>query len=432
MAWFIDPNINDGYPWRDDFPQKFQSDWSGELPYNAWRIQDGVNEGYPWIWWFPNFRDQSSSSSGQMVIGGSQTNYPNGFTYANRGSVAGAFDTKSMKVSGNGGRVFVAGAINDSLAGKHFILDGTDLQRVRTYIGGDTFIDSLDNNLIANVFGGNIYDGFLVCKAYPFALTSALAPTDARMYGRFLISPFTITPAQVVVVNLQLGSFDIPITQAWEVEAIDYSIYLPFAGTFPLDIRCGCNVSAELYVDLYHGIGEYYVYQDDQESGSYRCQIGADIPLNFNQGIMNSNLLSNVMSTVSPGIQAGLSMAGGAIGGAIGGPIGSAIGSSLGNNAGSLITNATTTHMTPQTPQVGGLSSSYCYPYARILAKIPKMFKNGYGFDETLGENRNVCYAQLSDCSGFVQTKNYKCDVIVATNEEKAEIERLMDSGVFL
>ena len=72
MAWYIDPNINDGYPWSDEWPQQAQTSWSGELPYSAWRIQADVNDGYPWIWyWFK----EDSSRAGEMVIGGCQTNY---------------------------------------------------------------------------------------------------------------------------------------------------------------------------------------------------------------------------------------------------------------------------------------------------------------------------------------------------------------------
>lgn len=68
MAWFIDPDINDGYPWQEDWPQEAQTAFTGELPYSAWRIQADVNDGYPWIWWW--FKEDSSRS-GEMLIGGS-------------------------------------------------------------------------------------------------------------------------------------------------------------------------------------------------------------------------------------------------------------------------------------------------------------------------------------------------------------------------
>lgn len=47
MSWVIDPNINNGYPWQQDFPGVVEADWSGELPYSAWRIDPQVNNGYP-------------------------------------------------------------------------------------------------------------------------------------------------------------------------------------------------------------------------------------------------------------------------------------------------------------------------------------------------------------------------------------------------
>ena len=60
------------------------------------------------------------------------------------------------------------------------------------------------------------------------------------------------------------------------------------------------------------------------------------------------------------------------------------------------------------------------------------MFRNGVGYEETLGANRSSAYVMLSDCSGYIKCENYKTDIIVATDTEKAEIERLMNEGVFI
>ena len=91
-----------------------------------------------------------------------------------------------------------------------------------------------------------------------------------------------------------------------------------------------------------------------------------------------------------------------------------------------------TEHYAMNTPSVGGIVSFNSYGNVRVIAKVPKMFRRGNGYEETLGANRSAAYTMISDCSGFIQCKNYKTDIIVATDTEKAEIEKLMNEGVFI
>ena len=424
MAWFIDPDINNGYPWNDSFPVAFQTDWTGELPHSAWRIQDGVNNGYPWIWyWF----QESSSRTGEMVIGGSQTNYPGGFSSANRGGISSQFNNNTMRSYGMGS-VRAANAINTALGNRQFYVSGSDLGDLLAWMNNN--LDATAAARIQSIYGASVYDAFLCCKAYPFELNPSGSTTMAyvKLYDTLEIQSGLCLRATGSVQKLSLGEITLDIRQAWEIENIDYSIYLPFAGVFPIDIRAGLTVRAELWVDYYHGYGEYYVYQNEQITGIHKCQIGADVPINLTQGIANSNLSSNILSTISKG----LPLAGAIVGTTIAGPAGSMVGSSAAGMLQGLVDKNLTTHDQVAAPQVGGLASMYSYPYARIIAKIPKMFKDGYGYAEIQGESRQCTFTQLNTCSGFTRCKDYKCDIIVATDPEKVEIERLMAAGVFL
>lgn len=424
MAWYIDPNINDGYPWQSDWPQQAQTSWSGELPYSAWRIQAGVNDNYPWMWWW--FK-QDSSRSGEMLIGGSQTNYPRGFSTSNRGGIRGQFGNSTMRSYGMGS-VRAANAINTAIGARHFFVSGSDLQGILDWINNN--VDATMAAKIQQLYGASVYDAILCCKAYPFELNPSGSSTMGyvMLYSSLQVQSGVCLRADSSVQKLSLGEITLDIRQAWEIESVDYSIYLPFAGIYPIDIRAGLTVRAELWVDYYHGYGEYYVYQDEQITGIYKATLGADVPINLSQGIANSNLSSNIISTLSKG----LPVAGAIIGTTIGGPSGAWIGASTTGMLSGMIDKDMTTHDQVSAPQIGALASMFSYPYARIIAKIPKMFKDGYGYSEILGEARQCAYEQLSSCSGFVQCQNYKCDIIVATDAEKAEIERLMDAGVFI
>ena len=438
MAWYVNPTLNSGYPTNTGFPASYPADWSGNYPVSAWRVTPNVNQGYPYTWFMiaidtGKYYDPSipiggdltppEPSGDEMEIGGSQTNYPNGFTGSNRGGITTQFNRDDMSSYLGSGGLNLLNNIEAVMAHKQFFLSGEDLQHVFNTINSAD-LDTDDVKAIEKL-GGTLYNGFLVCKAYPFYLNSVAAQSvDMRLYGRLLISPYKGWPGYSLK-TLDLGSITLDINQAWEIESIDYSLYLPFAGVFPLDVRNGATISVRCAVDLYNGIGEYQVFQNGQITGIYRCILGVDIPINLDQGIMQSNLFSNIQSTITQG----LPVLTGAIGGAIAGPAGATIGATAGSALGNLYRSS---HQQLSAPQVGGIASIYSYPYARVIAKVPKMHKDGYGYAEILGENRSTTYTNLNSVSGFVQTKNYKSDIIVATDAEKAEIERLLNSGVFL
>lgn len=466
MAWHINPDVNEGYPYEDSFPETFNTDWDTvtvplpgttwrqvdgvnedypftglfperfntnwkydsliPMPYMVWRIDPSANEGYPTLGW-PSWGDNAgggTSEGGGMVIGGSRSNYPNGFRSCDRGGIRSQFNNNTMKGHGAASER-VLNAINSILSERQFALTASDVITILNYMNNPSNTGSLASD-IAELYGANLYDAFLVCKAYPFKIPTG-ASQDLKLFGRALFSPGQFTTASVCMWEHDFGTCDLDVTQAYEIESTDYSIYLPFCGLYPLDIRDGSALSVMIRVDLFHGLGEYLIFQNNQITGVYKCQLGVDVPLNMSQGIMNSNLSSNILSTVS----SGLPLLGSAIGGIAGGPVGATVGGTLGGMV-SGVANNTTVHHQVTAPSVGGLGALYSYPTPRVIAKIPKMWGSARGFAEIQGENRSMSFESLNTCSGFVQTKNYKCDIIVATDEEKQEIERLMNGGVFL
>lgn len=428
MAWYIDPNINHGYPWNDSFPQSFRTDFidngTVRLPYYAWRIKAGVNNGYPWIYyWFK----EDTPTGGDMVIGGSQTNYPNGFRDADRGGIRDTFDDNPM-YGGSWGGGLADNALTEALANRAFAINSTTLNAVLAAFNTNA---SFDATYISLMYGANIFDSILSCKVFPFDLAALNSISE-------FWTPHSIISSATGTIKA-FGKYDLGITgnllggsageywfpsiwvtpfQAWEIENIDFSIYLPMSGIYPIDIRGESEVKVMMNVDLIEGAGEYYVYINGQLVGTYRAMFGADVPVNTNQGRMAANMLTNVISTFG---KAAGTLAGAALGGVGGSVIGQAIGGSL-----------PTEHYAMNTPSVGGIVSFNSYGNVRVIAKVPKMFRRGNGYEETLGANRSAAYTMISDCSGYIQCKNYKTDIIVATDTEKAEIERLMNEGVFI
>lgn len=435
MAWHIAAGINNGYPFEDGFPMDFQtsftSDDAHQYPYAAWRIKDGVNNGYPWkFWWF----EEPVDDSGDMEIGGGQSNYPDGFTDYDDGGISDQFDDDPMDPNDplidHTNNLFYT-----ALGNKMFAASSAEMAQYISYLNDPGFWDVAVRAFMTDFYGANIYDGILSCKVFPFTLQYATSGGQAsvgipNIYNKFPLGDPTVEGNLGSVINVNalqvfnMGAVTPNVRQAWELENISWSIYLPYAGVFPIDVRNSDVLKLNLYVDVFTGVGEYVLRQNGQVTNCFKCQMGYDFPLVTTGGQMMSNMAGSVVNSVSPLI----SLAGAVGGMAVGGPAGMAIGGA----AGALSSAIHSDRLQINAPQVGGLTSVYSSPTPRIIARIPKMFNGGYGYEQTLGANRSTTYVRINSCSGYTQCKNYKCDIIVATEDEKVEIERLMNTGVML
>ena len=142
MAWFIQEGINNGYPALHTWRETWQTDWTSNgsirYPDYMWRIKQGINNGYPWI--YPWFKE-SETDTGELVIGGSPSNNPTGFTNANHGSTfEDEFDdhTRIGRTGGQGANT----AIISALSNKAFVITGAEL-----YIA----LNSLNDSNFANI-----------------------------------------------------------------------------------------------------------------------------------------------------------------------------------------------------------------------------------------------------------------------------------------
>jgi hypothetical protein len=363
-----------------------------------------------------------------MEIGGSQTNYPNGFSYSDNGGINDQFNNDTMP-DNDTAVTYTNNLLAASLAGKMFALTTSMIQQVIICLNSPSFLDSAKMSIMSNMYGANIYDGILTCKVYPFTIQFKRDPimTEyADIYGMFPLynaDDEDLNQAfysRVQALNsFNMGSVILDVRQAWEVENISWSIYLPFAGVFPIDVRAGDFITLSLHVDLFTGVGEYTLRQNRQITNSWKCQLGYDFPLNTVAGQIRSNMVGSIVNNANAMLSAGTAT------------LGKYYGVDT-STAEYMYSQLRADKMSVTAPQVGGLTSVYSYPKARIIARIPKMFNGGFGYKETLGENRSTTFVKLNSCSGFTQCENYKTDIIVATEDEKAEIERLMNEGVIL
>ena len=429
MAWFIKAGVNEGYPalngWADEWQTGWTSNDSVRYPDIAWRIDGSTNEGYPWIWyWFKT----TQTDTGDMVIGGSQTNYPNGLLPSNRGGLNDQLNNNPMP-DNTALITYTNSLLKSAFTGKAMALTSDNFFHIMSFLNNPDSDAIADANIIQSLYGANVYDGILLCRVYPFDIPGTDGVVRPKIFGKFKLydddGHYPPEPGyhdvDAFLMSFNMGSVTPNILQAWEIEGVDYYIYLPYAGIYPIDVRSGETITITLHVDLLTGGGEYILKQNEQILSIYKTQIGFDMPINLSQGQLNSNFVGFVANQITTGFNAVADIVG---------AINPMAGAVADTTAGAVKT--LNQHFNTSSPSIGGNAGNACYPIPRLIVKLPKMFRDGLGYEQVLGANRSTAYVRLNECSGFTKCVNYKCDIIVATDDEKQEIERLMNMGVML
>lgn len=431
MSWYIDASLNEGYPTNTDFIPAHVG-WTDTdtipLPKLAWRIRADANEGYPFLGYF--FTSHSGQQGGEMDIGGSQTNYPNGFTYGNKNALVNGLSATGM--SSNDTLASTVNRVFLNANGGHILALGSgEMLTLCNFLNTPgNFSDTAKMEMTYKLFGASVYDSIIKCMMYPMEIP-VNGTTPLTLYGLYDVtlggSAMEVDKCSELVKRYGMGFVDLPIQQAWEIERPDWMIYLPYSGIHTIDIRSTERMWLYLTVDFLTGDSVYQLYQGTNDNmdiiGAWPAHVGWEYPINSIQGQLSSNLYNGSIDFASQAF--------GAVAGAVGALVpGVTQGAKAVTDTAGLFSNGKHCNLEAKMP--GGLTSVFDYPLPRLIVKIPKMFKNADGYPEIMGLNRSCAYTQLDTCSGFTVCSNYKCDVITATTEEKLRIESLMNAGVFL
>lgn len=219
-------------------------------------------------------------------------------------------------------------------------------------------------------------------------------------------------------ITLSCGS--VSLSEYWG-SALDYGpyteaeIFLPFVGMRKIDIDdvMGKTVSVDYNVDLLGGEAVCYVTVDDVVLYDFKCNLQTNIPISSSS---YASLYSGILKGVS----------GAALGAAAGGAMGAATGALT-----SAVNVITTKHSTIErgsemSPNAGalGLLTPYLIIH-RVVQSLPT------GFNRFKGYPSNVTRT-LGSLSGYVQVEYCHLEGIPATDNELAEIESYLKSGVII
>jgi len=253
----------------------------------------------------------------------------------------------------------------------------------------------------------------------------------------FLESSIAAKTVPVRYKTINCGSIVIP--EYWN-NYLDYApyskayIYLPFIGIVELEVDdiVGHAVNVTYHVDCYNGscIAQITVARDDYSNTVYQFSgnCAVDVPL---AGGTQAAIRAGMIQAAAYGIS---SVIGGILGaGASSSPAGalSSIGSGLAYGAANAINSVVSAKSSVQ--HSGSFGASYGAmgikrPYIIIRRPVQKRVEN-YNKEYGFPAHKMV---QIGMCTGFLRVREVNVISPTASNEEKAMIEQLLKTGVYV
>lgn len=199
------------------------------------------------------------------------------------------------------------------------------------------------------------------------------------------------------------------------------TLYLPKVGfvQIPADVVMNNSIKVVYHIELSSGEGLCYVYITNTRDGfsyvwnTYTCHITSNIVLSAQDHTQQLTALGSAIVNTSV-----------AAAGAIANPF-NAVASTLS----SCIDVATTKNPTLTKGNIGNMSAILCYKKPYIMINRTKLTKPS-SFQENNGYMINYT-AKIDGHTGFLKTRDFHAE-FDAPYSHKAEIERLLDEGVFI
>ena len=289
----------------------------------------------------------------------------------------------------------------------------------------DATIDKIWNNPFDGIIG-----------AYELYATPSQDGTDTIKSG-FLDSGISSTIVRVRYTTINCGSIVIPEYYGNYLDYAPYSrayVYLPFIGIVELeaDDIVGHAVNVTYHIDSYNGscIAQITVARDNYENTIYQFSgnCAVEVPL---AGGSQAAIRAGMMTAAAYGIG---SVVNGVLNGATyGGLAGAVVGGVTGgvNAAANAVAAAVSQKSSVQ--HSGSFGASYGAmgikkPYLIIRRPIQKQVTN-YQDDYGFPAYKRVI---LGNCTGYLRVREVNVISVQATDEEKALIESLLKTGVYV
>ena len=304
-----------------------------------------------------------------------------------------------------------------------FAMNSTQIKKLADFLwnADETVFNEIVKGL--SLMGGNPIDGLIDLRLYPFdvAAKTSTGVSQSIVVGR------TDTKVMGIQINdynavLDLGSCTF---YPYFGNFLDYepfttaSLYIPYVGIVPISTAnfMGQTISCKMIVDITTGSCTAIVFANDIPMIYKNGNIGVEIPMT---GTNSAEYASRIAGGLTSG---GTDIALGAASKNVGQVV-----SGVGQIADSALSVNNTMYNTAgsSSPACGLWQPQNCY---FIIQRPVPIIPDSYGHNVGYACNYQ---ANLSSLSGFTCCYNTDVNTLYATEEEKAEIVRLLGQGVYL
>lgn len=287
-----------------------------------------------------------------------------------------------------------------------YAMTETNLKNLGHKLWDASFLD--DISLINN----SPIENIISVKSFGFPFSSGTSATvkigNVSMNVEGLKIPSNFSPIRTI------GTFKIDKKFSGHLEWLNYQmnarIYLPYVGFQELDIFAVLNktVTVKYIYDIITGVCTACLYADSIEIAKYSGNMAIDIPITAsNRAQVEAGYLTSALGALASLATGNLL-----------GTVGSAFGAIMNQN-----------HFTTK-----GSPSPSCdsFDEQKVFVIIdkpvyyePSNFAHDYGYPCNMGK-------KLKHLKGFTKCRNVDVNAIICTEDERAEIKRLLESGVYL
>lgn len=451
MAWYINPDINEGFPTNTDFLAGVPTGWTNTqtvgLPASLWRIQEGVNEGFPFTWWHIAV-DNGYVSTPDAIIGGDAA-----YTYGGDGDDPNTYsDTTTLRP-----RAFkTANCFNSVYA------VSADIYMLKYYLYDVVAPTATEDSNRQKFLNVNPIDCIVNLMFYPFNLddyiTGSYNPvklgnqTVVFTIGQTTYSFYGLQPAASDSMQVVLDMGEVTYYPHFG-DFRDYEPYssaeliIPYHGSLTISPAeyMGHKIGVKAIVDLSTGASIAYIFRDDLAVDSIPGTVGVQIPVS---GIAQADYNNSVFNASAQLNAAKISAAAGFASDTIG-LVASAVSANPLGVAASVTKIAADTAAASNNLDIAQYNVSHVkIPYrqsgtstpatstaadqiARLIVRRPKMLEyDPQIYAEVNGYACLICDT-LSGYTGFTVCSDVHIGG-AATAEEKNMIKSLLQAGVYL
>lgn len=282
--------------------------------------------------------------------------------------------------------------------------------------------DNVFEEIMSNLFTNNPIEALINLRLYPYDVASLGQHGTAEFIkmGRTVSSVSGLKLPSDATAIIDMGRAAFPkFFKNWLDYEIEAQLYIPFIGTIDLPVPQCLNhyISVKLIVDYVTGAATAVIYADRIPILYKQGVIGVDIPMTAtNSAETSKTIIGNIVGAIGAGAQKDVM---GAVEQSASAFLNAVKGSHL-QTAGS------------SSPQNSLYQPKNCY----LLLSLPAEYENAWS--DLQGEtNGYACYIPcvIGDMvnGGYAEFDNVRLDRCGnATDEEKAEILNLLQSGVYL